>query len=103
MNGFQENLFDAAESQRLKEVGQERAANNRPKELEYARSVARQLAQKNGTVTADDVQAVLIKQGIELKNAAGSLFKKGFEWTGEFVNSRRVKAHSNLLRRWRLK
>lgn len=100
---IQENLFDSVASEAAKVAGMNRAAANRPKELEYARSVARQLAQKNGVVTADDVQAVLIPQGIELGNAAGSLFKKDFEPTGEYIRSARVRSHKNLLAKWRLK
>jgi hypothetical protein len=59
----------------------------------------------NGECTADDVQRVLIEQGISphaLGNAAGSLFRGGdWEWTGRRVKSARVHAHANELKVWR--
>lgn len=97
-------LFDSVASESAKVVGMNRAANNRPVELEYARNVAKQLARAKGEITADQVQEILIAQGIELKNAAGSIFKDpAFEFAGRYEKSARVKAHSNLLRVWRLK
>jgi hypothetical protein len=97
-------LFDAAASQAAKEAGMARAADKRPAELEYARTIAKQIARVRGEVTADDVQAVLQAEGIELKNAAGSIFRDpAFEWTGRFHLSTRKESHRNRLLTWRLK
>ena len=99
------NLFDAAESERLKEAGIAAAAEGREYLLEIARDRARLVARERGEVTMDDVVAALVADGFDpaqLGNAAGAVFK-GREWvfTGRFVRSARVASHSNLLRVWR--
>jgi hypothetical protein len=38
-----------------------------------------------------------------LGNAAGSIFRRGFYFTGEFRNSERVSNHRRTIRVWRLK
>jgi hypothetical protein len=73
--------------------------------LEEARGLARTLAYKNGTVTADDVVKVYRLHGIDLTaklgNAMGSLFRdSGWRWTGKYIKSKRAHAHANLLRVW---
>lgn len=104
------NLFDAAESERLKEAGIAAAAEGREYLLEIARDRARLVARERGEVTMDDVVAALVADGFDpaqLGNAAGAVFKGKMggvsEWafTGRFVRSARVASHSNLLRVWR--
>jgi hypothetical protein len=98
-------LFGLAEGEARKEFGMDLAASNRPHALARGREVARELALKSPdmTVTADDVQKVLIPEGIHLGNAAGSLFRTSeWVWTGEFVKSTRKTNHATLRRIWRL-
>lgn len=99
-------LFDLAESQKRKEIGQQLAATANQSDLEIARSIAREICRRVGTVTADDVGQVLKQRhGIKsLGPVAGSLFKTGeFEHTGDYRKSKRVKNHARLLFVWRLK
>lgn len=99
-------LFDAAEARRQAEVGIGLAAENNPRLLELARVIAVRIARERGEVTADDVQAEMMRRGYRsdaLGNAAGSIFR-GREWqfTGRTVNSVRINAHARLIRVWRL-
>lgn len=88
-------------------AGKARAAKNRNPILTVAREIAERLARERGAITADDVQAELVKLGYSpyaLGNAAGVLFQNGkFEKTGETRISQRVHAHQNELKVWRLK
>jgi len=105
-------LFDAVASEAAKDDGRDAAEASLPvwnrNLMEAARSVARALAHQNGTVTADDVVLRFARNRINLTaklgNAMGSLFR-GDEWefTGRYVKSERVHAHSNLLRVWKLR
>jgi hypothetical protein len=105
-------LFDATASEDGKERGIDAARGSLASWnlhlLEAARGVARILARRNGTVTADDVVKHFADEGINLTaklgNAMGGLFK-GAEWefTGKYIKSVRVHAHSNLLRVWRIR
>lgn len=102
----QRELFDAAASEAGKEAGMARAADGRRDLLEYARrtAVGIALSRPDRTCTADDVQRLLHEQGVgvhALGNAAGSLFRGGWEWTGRWVKSERKHAHANLLRVWK--
>lgn len=67
--------------------------------------LARQRASR--TANADDFEALLGLMGkkhSDLGNAAGSIFHSAeWEWTGEFVPSRRVSNHGRFIRTWRLK
>jgi hypothetical protein len=98
-------LFDAAESQRRKEIGCELAAAARKQKLQVAQEIANELAKQHGSVHMDMVAAEMLSRGCdpnELGNAAGTIFKgKQWMWTGEFVASHRVSRHSGLLRVWR--
>jgi hypothetical protein len=68
--------------------------------LKRARAIALQLAQTNGTVTADDVAKRLDDP---LGPLAGSVFKTpDFEFTGERVRSTQKNNHSRELKVWRL-
>jgi hypothetical protein len=78
-----------------------------PVESAYAvaRRIAESLGKANKFVTADDVQAELLKQGYtsaDLGNAAGPLFRKSKSWkdTGKTVNSKRKGAHSRKITVW---
>jgi hypothetical protein len=99
--------FDATAGEQAKQLGMLYAAIARPALLEIAREGARDIAQRRGTVTADDVQAYLMELGYipaDLGNAAGSIFKgREWEFTGQWVGSARVSRHRNSLRVWRLR
>jgi hypothetical protein len=100
------NLFDAVEAERRKEEGIARAAAARPTVLAVARDVARWLGAVQGTVTSDDVAYRMASLGYsyeDLGNAAGSVFRGGFEWTGEVRASERASTHGRVIRVWRLK
>lgn len=107
VNTMQNSLFDAIESQRHADVGMNIAAENNAVLLTRAREIAKEIANKQGEVTADDVQMKLIEEGHHphaLGNAAGSLFRgREWEWTGKMVKSARIHAHANKLNVWRLK
>ena len=99
------NLFDHAEAQRRKADGQQLAANNRDELLTVARSIAREVAELRGRVTADDVAAELDRRGLpQLGPAAGSLFR-GSQWqfTGKRVVSKQLRNHGRELKVWELK
>lgn len=90
-----------------KQAGIDRAASANAEILSVARRIARELAEQRGEITADDVQAELVRLGYgehSLGNAAGALFRGSeWEWTGRRRKSRRVHAHANELKCWRLK
>lgn len=100
------NLFDAVEAERRKEAGMARAAAARPELLALAREVASWLCAVRGTVTSDDVAYRMAELGHDydaLGNAAGSVFRGGFEWTGEVRSSERASTHGRVIRVWRRK
>ncbi len=102
----QQSLFDQAESEELKEAGMAAGVRMRETDLQFARSIARELCRLQGVTNADEVGRLLYERhGIKtLGPAAGSIFKSSeFEWAGEFVKSGRKTNHSRLLRVWRLK
>lgn len=96
--------FDAKKSVAERDKGMQKAADHKRELLEQAREIAVAIAKRKGTVTADDVAYEMeCREMGSLGNAAGSLFQKKFVWTGRYVKSVRVHAHSNLLREWKLK
>jgi hypothetical protein len=100
------NLFDAAEAQRRREFGMALAAAARPALLAEAKSLASRVARAQGVVTSDDVALAMSEMGLryeDLGNAAGSVFRGDFEWTGEVVTSERPSTHGRVIRVWRLK
>lgn len=103
----QRSLFDTTAGIKARDKGMAKAASNNPHLLEYARRLARNLAAKNGTVTADDVTEQMIAAGLsenEIGNWMGSVFKNGeFVPNGDYVKARRVKSHGRIIARWRLK
>lgn len=103
---MQLTIFDEIRSQQAKQHGISVAEGNRLAGVELARVIAKEIAAKQGTLTADDVAMEFQKRGIPwIGCAAGAIFaiRKDWEWTGEFKYSARVEAHRNLLRVWRLK
>lgn len=62
------------------------------------------LGRADRTVTIDDAAAFLEAMGEGLGNAAGSVFKgERWEFTGQFVPSRRITNRGRYVRVWRLK
>jgi hypothetical protein len=99
------DLFDQAESQRLKAEGMAAAESARYGDLETARLIAYEIGEGT-TLTADDVAQEMERRGLipNLGPAAGSLFKGGrWEFTGHRVRSTRVTNHGRELKVWRLK
>ena len=100
------NLFDAAEAQRRKNAGMTKAADARHQLLAAAQDFAHRIAVSKGSVTADDVAFRMAQVGMdyaELGNAAGSVFRGKFKWTGQVVPSERASTHGRAIKVWRLK
>lgn len=101
------NLFDAAEADRRKEEGRQRAAAANPWLLATAQRCARRVAERLGSVSMDDVALELASAGEDvsrLGNAAGSVFRgEEWEWTGQVVRSARPSTHGRMIRVWRLR
>lgn len=99
-----DELFDAEESERLKQLGMAAAAGNNKAALDLGRRIARALGRQFGKITADDVGRILKSDyGIaSLGPAAGSLFKEKGRWkpTGERRKSHRKTNHSRELKVW---
>lgn len=103
-----DSLFDLAESRRRRDEGKSLAAENRKTLLQKAREIAKHLAIRNGTVTADDVgREMLTLYGCTtsaLGPSAGSLFSgPEWEWTGDRTQSAKASNHARELKVWRLK
>jgi hypothetical protein len=82
------------------------ASEHRLEVLRIAQWCARQIARENGEVTSDDVAMEMTKMNADydlLQNAAGSVFRADFEWTGKVIKSSRVSTHGRCIRVWRLK
>jgi hypothetical protein len=98
-------LFDIVEAARRRDAGMSLAAQTRELLLTQARLFAHEYAEQHGTVTADDVAALMSAAGMnyaDLGNAAGSVFRDGFVWTGDVRQSARVSTHRRLVRVWRI-
>jgi hypothetical protein len=98
-------LFDIVEAARRRDVGMSLAVQNRELLLTQARLLAHEHAAQHGTVTADDVATLMSAAGMnyaDLGNAAGSVFREGFIWTGDVRQSARVSTHRRLVRVWRI-
>lgn len=98
--------FNFEQAEALKERGIERASLSRVDLLEKARMAAVNIAIAYGEVTADDVYRALEAQGCDvtfLGNAAGAIFRTGFEFTGRWARSARTSNHARQNRVWRLK
>ena len=100
------SLFNAAEAQRRKDAGMRKAADARGELLIQAQAIARRIAETWSVVTADDVAMCMNQRGIryeDLGNAAGSVFRSDFEWTGKVTPSIRASTHGRTIKVWRLK
>ena len=100
----QAGLFDAAQGERNRLAGMQRAAEGRDGWLAYARSVAVRIAREWGCVSSDDLWAAGITPPPNTSsNIFGSVFAgdSRFVFMG-YVKSQRPSAHRNLLRVWRL-
>lgn len=100
------NLFDHAEAERRKQAGMAQAAAARADLLRQAQEIAVQVAAVQGEVTSDDVALRMEQVGLDyeaLGNAAGSVFRGRFEWTGRVTQSCRVSTHGRVIRVWRVK
>jgi hypothetical protein len=100
-----DDLFDAEESERLKQLGMAAGAGHNWAALDIGRRIARALGRKFGKVSADDVGRIL-KRDYDIESlgpAAGSLFRdpcKCWKWTGEWKKSARKTNHSRMIRVW---
>ena len=100
------NNFDYAEAQRRKEIGMHQAAEARPALLADAQTIAKRVALRWEVVTSDDVAAEMMAVGLryeDLGNAAGSVFRSDFAWTGRVTSSIRPSTHGRMIKVWRLK
>lgn len=98
--------FNRDEANAIGVRGMQLAAESRTDVLRIAQWCARQLARENGEVTSDDVAMEMSKMNTDydlLQNAAGSVFRGDFEWTGKVIKSIRVSTHGRVIRVWRLK
>ena len=96
--------FDVPEGRRLRDIGMLTAAQNRALDLGKARSIARGIAEaNNGFCDINQVQKQMVAQGVNLGNAAGSVFK-GKEWERVgFGQAERDTSHARVISKWRLK
>jgi len=94
--------FDMEESKRLKEHGIRVAAEKRPELLRIARTIAKEIAVSQGTVTADDVAEELRDRALgDMGPAMAAVFRsRDFEWTGLRVMSKQVSNHGRELKVW---
>ncbi len=102
-------LFDAAAGEELKKQGMQKAEDHNKSLLSYAQAKAVELAlqKEDRTISADDVMLDLISAGIPadgLGPAAGGIFRgKAWEFTGQWIKSKRVSNHARQQRLWKLK
>ena len=96
-------ITEVEEGRKLRDEGKALAADRREGDLRIAQDLAKLLAVRYQTVSADDVQRQLAKRGINLGNAAGSNFKPkaDWEWTGDWVQSTRKSNHARYIRVWK--
>ena len=97
------DLFDPARAARARDLGIKRVSARCGGWVARARHVARMIALERGSVTADEVRAVIYARGDKPAhhNAWGAVFR-GMRWTGEFRKSALVQGHGNLQRVWTL-
>jgi hypothetical protein len=98
--------LDLEEALRRRDEALDRVEEQLPRFLDDARGTALRLAERFGTVTADDVREAFAEQGIPGPshfNSWGAVFRDDrFEWTGEYRRSANVKGKGNMQRVWRL-
>ena len=94
--------FHLQEGERRKDQGMQLAADARKDDLSIARDIAVMLCNQYGKVDADMVQDRLIRRGINLGNAAGSIFSgKGWTHIG-YKKSERKTNHARVISVWTL-
>ncbi len=91
-----------------RQEGVERTSRANSGFLLLAREVGTAICRRQGTVTADELRAACVAQGIAPRhyNGWGAVFagaRSPFRWTGEFVRSEARQGHGNLIRIWRLR
>ena len=97
--------FDLKASREARDEGMDRAAEKRKHDLLLAKSIAVEIAKAamNQSCSINDVQHRLAILGIDLGNAAGSVFKGG-EWERVgFGQAEKVSSHARVISVWRLK
>jgi hypothetical protein len=104
---IQATIFDAAESNRLRDVGMAKAATYPFDEpVNRARNIAIMLAKRNGTVCADHVHEYLAERLPDVLEALtpkswGSVMKSPkLKYTGRTTESQRLSRHSGIQRLW---
>ena len=103
---FDRVTFSLEQGENRKEEGLAQAGVSRKQLLEVARLYAVRIARRQGHVTSDDVFAEMMRDGLDssaLGNAAGSVFRGLFVFTGEWKKSGRVSNHARMNRIWRLR
>lgn len=98
-------LFDSVAATRLRDEGIAQAMDNKASLVKHVREWAKELGRRKTFVTADDVQAEIVRRGISVRamgNSMGGIFlTKDWEATGRYVKSKRAHSHGNLLTQWR--
>ena len=98
------SILDDAQAQSNKESALSKVASAHANWLGIARQEALAIAAVKGTVTADDVRAVLYTQGLKPDhfNAWGAVFRTDdFQFTGEYRRSAVPEGKGNMQRVWR--
>ena len=95
--------FDLIEALAQRDAGIQRVADNNTDFLIEARAIARTIARRDGTVTADDVRRECALVPLH-PNAWGAVFRDdAFAWTGNYRRSALVQGHGNMQRVWVLR
>ena len=105
MNQQQPTLFNLGEGQRRKRDGIALGTFHGSGWLNRARTVARDIAAKQGNVTSDDVLAVVGHPELEglHRNSIGAIFQDpGFVLIG-YTRTRRPSGHARKIGVWRLR
>ena len=93
--------FDLLEARNLRDEGIERVSSHNTEFLVTARKAARYICSVRGECTTDDVRRLLDIEP-DHPNAWGSVFRKGFVWTGKYRQSEVVSRRGGMQRVWRL-
>lgn len=96
--------MDAALSEAAKVEGMKRAMEHKKSLVKHVREWMKDLGRRQRFVTADDVQAMIVRNGISVRamgNSMGGIFQtKDWRSTGRYVKSERVHAHRNPILVW---
>ena len=95
--------FNLEAGREARDLGMEIAARNKAWGIAIARREARRIALECGTVNINQVQRAIAGYGVNLGNAAGSVFK-GKEWERVgFGQADRVRSHARIISVWKLR